>query len=180
MEILGNICATHTLWSNETIETTDRGLKWITLWIRRRNSPSNQPWYDAIMFLYGPPYRDSNLSFVEFVCSRRRLEASSKLYANRLAIFLDYYMHSRSIVPYLWNTDTHSVLVSLFREFSYEHTFNEYYFSTNISSSLFLFFFFFSSKRRERERNKRTVKTSSLPLSVIGRPLLVFFSSRPF
>lgn len=61
---------------------------------------------DMTKFLYGPPYRGSNLSFVEFVCSRRRsLEASSKLYANRLAIFLDYYMHSRSIVPYLWNTD---------------------------------------------------------------------------
>lgn len=45
---------------------------------------------------------------------------------------------------------THSVLVSLFQEFSYEHTFNEYYyFSTNIS-----LFFFFEREKREREREK--------------------------
>lgn len=112
---------------------------------------------------------------MEFVCSRRRLEPRSKLYANRLAIFLDYYMHSRSIVPYLWNTDTHSVLVSLFREFSYEHTFNEYYFSTNISLFLFLFFLRGGEKEREREI-KRWRKHSVHPsLSIIGRPLPSFF-----
>lgn len=46
---------------------------------------------DMTKFLYGPPYRGGNLSFVEFVCSRRRHDEASKLRANCMQIDSRYF-----------------------------------------------------------------------------------------